>query len=145
MVGWGYNGSDVLTSVLTEVELPVVSNIICHRDTIHHAGDSSVTRTLTSNMFCAGHNRTIPLESMTSTLFFLIISEEQGSIACDEIAYPEYQTVCQGDSGSPMVFRNNDFPDSPWHVEGIVSHFFTKDKCSARRPGQYSIFTRVNR
>ncbi|CAG0884970.1 unnamed protein product [Darwinula stevensoni] len=57
----------------------------------------------------------------------------------------EYQTVCRGDSGSPMVFPSHSSQESRWSVEGIVSHFFSKEECSTRHPGQYSVFTRVNR
>ncbi|CAG0907072.1 unnamed protein product, partial [Darwinula stevensoni] len=57
VAGWGYDGSDLLTAVLTEVQLPVISNRLCRRDTTLFTRDSSTTRTLTSNMFCAGHSR----------------------------------------------------------------------------------------
>ncbi|CAG0900449.1 unnamed protein product [Darwinula stevensoni] len=55
----------------------------------------------------------------------------------------DFQAACRGDSGSPMVFYINAL--RRWQVEGIVSHFFFDEPCSMRRPGQYSIFTRVNR
>ncbi|CAG0893330.1 unnamed protein product [Darwinula stevensoni] len=119
VAGWGYNGSNLLTAVLTEVQLPVISNRLCRRDTTHFTGDFSATRTLTSNMFCAGHSRNTSIE--------------------------DYRTVCPGDSGSPMVFLSIASQDSYWTVEGIVSHFFQKETCSLRRPGQYGVFTRVNR
>ncbi|CAG0903560.1 unnamed protein product [Darwinula stevensoni] len=109
VTSWGFNGSDLLTATLTEVELPVISNVHCRRDTIRLTGDHTVTRTLTSNMFCAGHDEDTPLER------------------------------------SPMVFPSHASPGRPWQVEGIVSHFFDGDKCSSRRPGHYSIFTKVNR
>ncbi|CAG0879116.1 unnamed protein product [Darwinula stevensoni] len=118
VAGWGHDGSDELAAVLTEVQLPVISNRKCVRDTLNFTGDPGVTRTLTSNMFCAGFSADTPLE--------------------------DYRTVCQGDSGSPMVFLSNSSRDSHWTVEGIVSHFFQKGTCSMRRPGQYGIFTKVN-
>ncbi|CAG0895087.1 unnamed protein product [Darwinula stevensoni] len=118
VAGWGYDGSDNLTAVLTEVQLPVISNPICIQDTIKITGNSSAPRTLTSNMFCAGHATDVPLE--------------------------DYRTVCPGDSGSPMVFFSRASVDSHWTVEGIVSHFLQKQKCSLRQPGQYGIFTKVN-
>ncbi|CAG0893637.1 unnamed protein product [Darwinula stevensoni] len=119
VAGWGSDGSDILAAVLTDVQLPVITNHKCVRDTIYFTGDRGVTRTLTSNMFCAGVAADTPLE--------------------------DYRTVCPGDSGSPMVFLSNTSLDSHWTVEGIVSHFFQKGACSMRRPGQYGIFTKVNR
>ncbi|CAG0895837.1 unnamed protein product [Darwinula stevensoni] len=70
-------------------------------------------------MFCAGNDQDTPVE--------------------------EYQTVCRRDSGSQMVFPSHPSLESRWSVEGIVSHFLSKEECSARQPGQYSVFTRVNR
>ncbi|CAG0879118.1 unnamed protein product [Darwinula stevensoni] len=119
VAGWGHDGSDELAAVLTEVQLPVISNRKCVRDTLHFTGDPGVTRTLTSNMFCAGFSANTSLE--------------------------DFRTVCPGDSGSPMVFLSNTSRDSHWTMEGIVSHFFQKGSCSMRRPGQYGIFTKVNR
>ncbi|CAG0882777.1 unnamed protein product [Darwinula stevensoni] len=119
VAGWGSDGSDELAAVLTEIQLPVISNPKCVRDTVHFTGIRGVTRTLTSNMFCAGLSADTPLE--------------------------DYRTVCPGDSGSPMVFLSNTSRDSHWTVEGIVSHFFQQEICSMRRPGQYGIFTKVNR
>ncbi|CAG0879251.1 unnamed protein product [Darwinula stevensoni] len=119
VAGWGNDGSDLQTAVLTEVQLPVISNRLCRRDTTNFTGDFTATRTLTSNMFCAGHSTNTSLE--------------------------DYRTVCPGDSGSPMVFLSNASHDSYWTVEGIVSHFFQKETCNLRRPGQYGVFTRVNR
>ncbi|CAG0886944.1 unnamed protein product, partial [Darwinula stevensoni] len=119
VAAWGFNGSDILSHVLTEVEIPVKSNPDCRRDTMDFTHDPSLTRTLTSNMFCAGHDKDTPLEA--------------------------YQSVCPGDSGSPMVFHTHASLESRWQVEGIVSHFFSREACSMRRPGQYGIFTKVNR
>ncbi|CAG0887150.1 unnamed protein product [Darwinula stevensoni] len=110
VAGWGYDGSDEHAAVLTEVQLPVVSNRKCVLDTLNFTRDPDVTRTLTSNMFCA-----------------------------------DFRTVCRGDSGSPMVFLSDSSRDSHWTMEGIASHFFQKGTCSMRRPGQYGIFTKVNR
>ncbi|CAG0894781.1 unnamed protein product [Darwinula stevensoni] len=115
VAGWGSDETDNLPLVLTKVKLPVIANPICIRDTIHFTGDKDIARTLSSNMFCAGHGADTPLK------------------------------VCPGDSGSPMVFQSNASLDSPWTVEGIVSHFFRKTDCSMRPPGQYGIFTKVNR
>ncbi|CAG0879115.1 unnamed protein product, partial [Darwinula stevensoni] len=119
VAGWGYDGSDELAAVLTEVQLPVISNRKCVWDTLNFTRDPGVTRTLTSNMFCAGFSADTPFE--------------------------DFRTVCSGDSGSPMVFLSNSSRDSDWAMEGIVSHFFQKGICSKRRPGQYGIFTKVNR
>ncbi|CAG0904335.1 unnamed protein product, partial [Darwinula stevensoni] len=114
VAGWGYDESDILSEELTEVEIPVLSNHKCILDTIHFIGDPSPARTLTSNMFCAGYVL--------------------------ETSFEDYKTVCRGDSGSPMVF----FSARRWHVEGIVSHSLFDQPCSMRRPGQYTIFTKVN-
>ncbi|CAG0895629.1 unnamed protein product [Darwinula stevensoni] len=56
-------------------------------------------------------------------------------------------TVCKGDSGSPMVFASHSLLNSQWVVEGIVSHIYERpgQKCSNYEPGQYGVFTRVNR
>ena len=62
MAGWGYGEADILAAVLTEVKLPVISNLICRRDTTVFTGDFSATRTLTSNMFCAGHSANTSLD-----------------------------------------------------------------------------------
>ncbi|CAG0902258.1 unnamed protein product [Darwinula stevensoni] len=106
VAGWGYDGSDLLTAVLTDVQLPVISNRLCRRDTTSFTGDISATRTLTSNMFCAGHSKNTSLE---------------GHIENDDKPYhTDYQTVCPGDSGNPMVFLSNTSLDSFWTVEGIV-------------------------
>ncbi|CAG0886253.1 unnamed protein product [Darwinula stevensoni] len=119
VAGWGFNASDLSPDVLMEVELPIISNADCRFDTISLTGDHTITSTLTSNMFCAGDDKDTPLKS--------------------------YKTVCHGDSGSPLVVQASTSPESSWQVEGIVSHFFGKEDCSMRRPGQYGIFTKVNR
>ncbi|CAG0887202.1 unnamed protein product [Darwinula stevensoni] len=121
VAGWGHDGSDILTTVLTEVQLPVLSNRLCRQDTINLTGNLTAVRTLTSNMFCAGHSMGTPLK--------------------------DYRTVCPGNEGSPMVFLSNVSLDSYWTVEGIVSHIFQRrgQTCSMRRPGQYAVFTKVNR
>ncbi|CAG0893563.1 unnamed protein product [Darwinula stevensoni] len=115
VAGWGLNSFDQRDATLTQVELPVILNKDCSRETTSVSGDRPVT--LNSNMFCAGHDKDTPAE--------------------------EYQTVCRGDSGSPMVFPSHSSQESRWSVEGIVSHFFSKEECSTRHPGQYSVFTRV--
>ncbi|CAG0901894.1 unnamed protein product [Darwinula stevensoni] len=118
VAGWGYDESDLPAAVLTEVQLPVASVRSCLHDIAHLTGNFTAIRTITSNMFCAGLARNTSLQ--------------------------DYRTVCPGDSGSPMVFLSNVSLDSHWTVEGIVSHFFQKEPCSLRRPGQYGVFTKIN-
>ncbi|CAG0900556.1 unnamed protein product [Darwinula stevensoni] len=115
VAGWGVDDSDTPSHALADVNIPVISNSKCIQDTIYTTGDLASTGILTSNMFCAGYGIETPLE--------------------------DYKTVCPGDSGSPMVF----YSESSWQVEGIVSHSFSRERCSARRPGQYAVFTKVNR
>ncbi|CAG0887511.1 unnamed protein product [Darwinula stevensoni] len=117
VASWGENISDELSSELMEIEIPVLSNAVCHRDTTHLTGSPDSTRTLSWNSFCAGNN---------------INTSSQ-----------DFQAACAGDSGSPMVFYTDALRQ--WQIEGIVSHTFTKEPCSLRRPGEYTIFTRVNR
>ncbi|CAG0887967.1 unnamed protein product [Darwinula stevensoni] len=119
VASWGADSSNTLPNVLMKVELPLITNSQCRRDTAHFTGDPTVANSLTSNVFCAGHDRDTPLQ--------------------------EYQSVCPGDSGSPLVLLSGTSEDSRWTIEGIVSHFFSKEECSMRRPGQYGIFTKVNR
>ncbi|CAG0900738.1 unnamed protein product [Darwinula stevensoni] len=119
VAGWGYNGSDVHPDVLMEAELPVVSINDCRLDITRSSGNPTLTQTLTSNMFCGGHDIKSPEEM--------------------------FQTVCPGDSGSPMVFRSAASWGSPWQVMGIVSHFLRSTPCSLRGPGYYGIFTNVSR
>ena len=66
MAGWGVNGSDTPASVLMEIQLPVISNRKCVLQTRQDTGDPSITRTLTSNMFCAGHSVKTPQKGMVS-------------------------------------------------------------------------------
>ncbi|CAG0904432.1 unnamed protein product, partial [Darwinula stevensoni] len=54
VAGWGSDGTGVLPNVLMEVELPILSNRECRKDTILFTGDPHVTRTLTTNLYCAG-------------------------------------------------------------------------------------------
>ncbi|CAG0902989.1 unnamed protein product, partial [Darwinula stevensoni] len=115
VAGWGANGSDIPSDELTEIEIPVLSNANCHRETIKRKGKDS-TRTLNWQSFCAGH---------------------------DEKTSEGFQLVCSGDSGSPMVFYTQDLRQ--WQIEGIVSHYLSWEPCSMKRPGEYGIFTRVNR
>ncbi|CAG0898095.1 unnamed protein product [Darwinula stevensoni] len=144
VAGWGYDGSDLLTAVLTEVQLPVISNRLCRRDTALFTGGFSTTRTLTSNMFCAGHSRSTSPQVILQ--YYITFVKDERDIENDDVRYhSDYRTVCPGDSGSPIVFLSNASQDSYWTVEGIVSHFFQKETCSLRRPGQYGVFTRVNR
>ncbi|CAG0895601.1 unnamed protein product [Darwinula stevensoni] len=117
VAAWGLSSLDVLSEELTKIQIPVVANNICRRDLIYLPGNPDTYRTLTVNQFCAGQNRTI--------------SEK------------EIQTVCPGDSGSPMVFYSKTL--DLWHIEGIVSHHLGKKECSKRRGGEYGIFTRVHR
>ncbi|CAG0886747.1 unnamed protein product [Darwinula stevensoni] len=119
VASWGADSSNMLPNVLMKVELPLISNSHCRRDTAHFTGDPTAANSLTSNVFCAGHDRDTPLQA--------------------------YQSVCPGDSGSPLVLLSGPSGDSHWTIEGIVSHFFSKEECSMRRPGQYGIFTKVNR
>ncbi|CAG0885150.1 unnamed protein product [Darwinula stevensoni] len=119
VAGWGQDVSNHQVDVLTKAQIPVLSNKECRRDTIRIEGIPIIADTLNSNMFCAGHDKDTPLE--------------------------DYKSVCPGDSGSPLVFPSQSGQDGYWMVEGIVSHFFNKESCSMRRPGQYGVFTRVNR
>ncbi|CAG0905416.1 unnamed protein product, partial [Darwinula stevensoni] len=64
VAGWGYDSLDNVTAVLTEIQLPVISNPKCVMDTVHFTGDPSITRTITINMFCAGFSVDTPLEGM---------------------------------------------------------------------------------
>ncbi|CAG0884646.1 unnamed protein product, partial [Darwinula stevensoni] len=116
VASWGENVLDELSGVLTEIEIPVLSNAICHRDTIHLTGRPDSSQTLSWNSFCAGHHK--------------------------NTSFQDFQAACPGDSGSPMVFYTHALRQ--WQIEGIVSHFFIKESCSMRRPGQYTIFTKVN-
>ncbi|CAG0884647.1 unnamed protein product [Darwinula stevensoni] len=120
VAGWGLNASDLFTAVLTEVQLPVMSNLECRQDVTRLTGDSKLTDTLNSNMFCAGHDKDTPVE--------------------------DYQTVCPGDSGSPLVVLSPVSDGNSWTVFGIVSHYFSnRQMCSMRLPGQFGVFTRVSR
>ncbi|CAG0881159.1 unnamed protein product [Darwinula stevensoni] len=115
VASWGANGSDILSDVLTEIEIPVLSNANCHRETIKRMGKGATQR-LNSQSFCAGH---------------------------DEEASEDFQMVCPGDSGNPMVFYTQALRQ--WQIEGIVSDTLSKGLCSRKRLGEYGIFTRVNR
>ena len=55
-----------------------------------------------------------------------------------------YKTVCQGDSGSPMVFKQKGAVDELYVVEGIVSFYLAGTiPCAERKPGMLSMFTAV--
>ncbi|CAG0895327.1 unnamed protein product [Darwinula stevensoni] len=43
VAGWGSDDTGVLPNVLMEVELPILSNRECRKDTIHFTGDQHVT------------------------------------------------------------------------------------------------------
>ncbi|CAG0897002.1 unnamed protein product [Darwinula stevensoni] len=117
VTGWGLNGSDY-PSVLTEVELPIIANRLCRLYDIQRTGKLDFAGTFTANMFCAGHH--------TNT------------------ALKDYQTVCPGDSGSPMILRSSASEGKKWTVVGIVSHYHGEgEPCSERTPGQFGVFTRV--
>ena len=74
VAGWGFDSRNLKVAVLTEVELPVVSNAKCRRDTIRITGDNSVTRTLTGNMFCAGYGLDTPPAGIAlESVCFLIL------------------------------------------------------------------------
>ncbi|CAG0897001.1 unnamed protein product, partial [Darwinula stevensoni] len=62
----------------------------------------------------------------------------------DMVAIAEYQTVCPGDSGSPMVFPSLDSKGSIWRAEGIVSHYLNPSNCSERHRGDNSVFTKIS-
>ncbi|CAG0892797.1 unnamed protein product [Darwinula stevensoni] len=117
VAAWGHDSSNNLSDELMEIEIPVVSNDICHLETTHFADDPNASKSLTGNTFCAGHDR--------------------------NTSPRDYKTVCRGDSGSPMAFYTRAL--KRWQVEGIVSHYFGSDECSERGPGQYGVFTRVSR
>ncbi|CAG0886995.1 unnamed protein product [Darwinula stevensoni] len=56
----------------------------------------------------------------------------------------ENQSVCNGDSGSPMV--SLDPTETRWEAVGIVSNFFVGGQsCSAKLPGRYGVFTKIAR
>ncbi|CAG0900678.1 unnamed protein product, partial [Darwinula stevensoni] len=124
VAGWGKDASDQATDVLTEVRLTVIPKREC-RNRIHIMTEDIPT-SITRKTFCAGERK-----NATS------IENEDGK---------KYRTVCEGDSGSPIVFASNSLLKSQWVVEGIVSHIYTKSgqNCSNYEPGQYGVFIRVN-
>ncbi|CAG0897855.1 unnamed protein product [Darwinula stevensoni] len=125
VTGWGIDASNRGTDVLTQVQLAVITKEECRNkiSEITAAHPDSISR----NTFCAG-------EQNYSSSFV----EEQAK---------EYRTVCKGDSGSPMVFASLSLLKSQWVVEGIVSHIYERpgQNCSNYEPGQYGVFTRVNK
>ncbi|CAG0895328.1 unnamed protein product, partial [Darwinula stevensoni] len=58
---WGSDDTDALPDELLEAELPIIPNKECRQDTIHFAGNSTVTRTLTTNLYCAGQDENTPI------------------------------------------------------------------------------------
>ncbi|CAG0897187.1 unnamed protein product [Darwinula stevensoni] len=93
VASWGENVSDKLSDNLMEIEIPVLSNDNCHKNTIHLTGEPDTTRTLSYNSFCAGfHGNT---------------------------SSQDFQAACLGDSGSPMVFYTHALKQ--WQIEGIIS------------------------
>ncbi|CAG0903430.1 unnamed protein product [Darwinula stevensoni] len=59
---WGLNGSDY-PSVLTEVELSIISNHLCRLYDIQRTGKLDFAGGITSNMFCAGHHTNTALKA----------------------------------------------------------------------------------
>ncbi|CAG0890863.1 unnamed protein product [Darwinula stevensoni] len=125
VAGWGRDASNQATDVLTEVRLTVIPKREC-RNRIHMMTEV-LPDSITRKTFCAGERKN------TSSF-----GSEDGK---------EYRTVCEGDSGSPIVFASHNIPKSQWVVEGIVSHIYTKSgqSCSNYEPGQYGVFIRVNK
>ncbi|CAG0885057.1 unnamed protein product [Darwinula stevensoni] len=62
VASWGSNILEKRSAVLMEMELPIISNANCRQNTINMTGDHTLTHSLTSNMFCAGHDNATPLE-----------------------------------------------------------------------------------
>ncbi|CAG0895648.1 unnamed protein product [Darwinula stevensoni] len=120
VAGWGYDASNSPSKFLTNLKLSVHSQEGCIRHTITVHGKSP---TITDTVFCAGQ-----LQDPDTSL--------------------EYETVCEGDSGSPMVFLTHSREHrSPFLIEGILSHYYRLhyQKCSDMQPGQFAIFTKVHR
>ncbi|CAG0897343.1 unnamed protein product [Darwinula stevensoni] len=125
VAGWGKDASDEGTDALTEVQLTVTPKRECRNRIRMKTSDHPAS--ITRNTFCAG-------ERNNASSF---VNEDA----------KEYGTVCEGDSGSPMVFPSHSLLKSQWVVEGIVSHIYVKSRqdCSNYEPGQYGVFTRVNK
>ncbi|CAG0885690.1 unnamed protein product [Darwinula stevensoni] len=125
VAGWGKDASDEGTDALTEVQLTVTSKRECRNRIRIKTSDHPAS--ITRNTFCAGERSNVSS----------FVNEDA----------KEYGTVCEGDSGSPMVFPSHSLLKSQWVVEGIVSHIYVKSRqdCSNYEPGQYGVFTRVCR
>ncbi|CAG0914407.1 unnamed protein product [Notodromas monacha] len=118
VAGWGHNELDQGTDQLSYASLPFVPVKKCREETVGGVLESDGVRFLTANMFCAGFDSNTPIE--------------------------KYQTVCRGDSGGPIVFQDASTAADAWYVEGVVSFYFGDRPCSGRRPGMYSVFTRIH-
>ncbi|CAG0903309.1 unnamed protein product [Darwinula stevensoni] len=125
VAGWGRDASDLATDVLTEVPLTVIPKRECRKKIYEITGNHPAS--ISRSTFCAGER------NYSSS----IVNENA----------KEYKTVCPGDSGSPIVFASHGLLGSQWVVEGIVSHIYAKSgqNCSNYEPGQYGVFTRVNK
>ncbi|CAG0888722.1 unnamed protein product [Darwinula stevensoni] len=120
VAGWGLDASDSPSKFLREVRLTVYDILSCENQTAITIGKIPE---LTDAHLCAGHQP----DPHTSTT---------------------YETLCAGDSGSPIVFQANSKQErSPWLIEGIFSHIYMNDsqECSKLLPGQFAIFTRVHK
>ncbi|CAG0878697.1 unnamed protein product [Darwinula stevensoni] len=120
LAGWGEDASNFPSEFLREVLLSVHARPSCENQVGKVAGKIPE---LTDKLFCAGHQ-----------------------------PYPEpsreHETVCIGDSGSPMTFQADTKQEtSPWVVEGILSHTYAKEKqkCSEMVHGQFGIFITVHK
>ena len=64
VASWGADDKNMLPDVLMKVELPIISNTRCRVDTIAFTGDPTIATSLTSNVFCAGHDKNTPEKGM---------------------------------------------------------------------------------
>ncbi|CAG0884899.1 unnamed protein product [Darwinula stevensoni] len=72
VAGWGSNANNSVSDELTEINIPVVLNRKCHLETTDFTGDNRTSITLTTNVFCAGHDRNTSIQGMPIKKLYIV-------------------------------------------------------------------------
>ncbi|XP_021196495.2 transmembrane protease serine 9 isoform X1 [Helicoverpa armigera] len=111
VVGWGFDDTGVATEELSLVEMPVVSQETCIR-----SYSEFFVRFTSDYTYCAGY---------------------RDGLYNEKTGVRESTSVCNGDSGGGMVFRQNGI----WYLRGLVSLSVARQNEYRCDPTHYVIFT----
>jgi secreted trypsin-like serine protease len=140
VIGWGLMEEDKVPGVLMETDIDIVSNSTCNEGMSQQA-----QRDMGALLMVIGSENRIPQDKLEQA--FTVLASNMGepltrNMICAGVSTGQ-RTSCNGDSGGPLMVRQQ---DGRWLQVGVVSWGRTPLASDKRcgHPQLYAVYTRVS-